>query len=52
MKKTLVFEGYENEMFFTNEEITLDKKKILFDEESSNKIHYSRKIFKHFQMNI
>ena len=52
MKKNLVFEGYENEIFYTNEEITLDKKKILFDEESSNKIHYSRKIFKHFQMNL
>ena len=52
MKKNLVFEGYENEIFYTNEEITLDKTKILFDEESSNKIHYSRKIFKHFQMNL
>ena len=52
MKKNLVFEGYENEIFFTNEEITLDKKKILFDEKSSNKIHYSRKIFKHFQMDL
>jgi hypothetical protein len=52
MKKNLVFEGYENEIFFTNEEITLDKTKILFDEESSNKIHYSRKIFKHFQMDL
>ena len=52
MKKNLVFEGYENEIFFTNEEVTLDKKKIFFDEESSKKIHYSRKIFKHFQMDL
>ena len=52
MKKNLVFEGYENEIFFTNEEITLDNKKIFIDEESSKKIHYSRKIFKHFQMTL
>jgi len=52
MKKTLVFEGYENEIFFTNEEIPLDKKKKLSDEESSDEIHYSRKIFKHFKSNL
>jgi hypothetical protein len=52
MKKNLVFEGYENEIFFTNEVIAPDNKKILFDEKSSNKIHYSRKIFKHFQMDL
>jgi hypothetical protein len=52
MNKTFVFEGYENEIFFTNEEISLDKKRILLDEVNSDKIHYSRKIFKHFQMNL
>ena len=26
MKKALVFEGYENEVFYTNENITLDQK--------------------------
>ncbi len=52
MKKNLVFEGYENEVFFTNENVKLDKKKISFDEENLKKIHYSRKIFKHFQMDL
>lgn len=52
MKKNLVFEGYENEIFFTNEDVKLDKKKISFDEENLKKIHYSRKIFKHFQMDL
>ena len=52
MKKYLVFEGYENDIFFTNENVTLDKKKISFDEENLKNIHYSRKIFKHFQMDL
>ena len=52
MKKNLVFEGHENEAFFSNEDITLDKKKILREEMSAEKIHYSRKIFKHYQMNL
>ena len=52
MKKNLVFEGYENEIFFTNEDVKLDKKKISFDEENLKKIHYTRKIFKHFQMDL
>jgi len=52
MKKYLVFEGYENDIFFTNENVTLEKKKISFDEENLKNIHYSRKIFKHFQMDL
>ena len=52
MKKTLVFEGHENEVFFTNEDITLDKKRILFDDVSLEKIHHSRKNYEHYQMNL
>ena len=52
MKKTLVFEGHENEAFFTNENITLDKKRILFNQVSSEEIHYSRKIYKHYRLNL
>ncbi len=52
MKKILIFEGHENDFFYTNEEITQEIRRKLLNEISLDKIHYSRRIYKHYQMNI
>lgn len=53
MNKVLIFEGHEDELFFTNENTGLGKiEKQSCEVDAQEKIHYSRKIYKHYQMNL
>jgi hypothetical protein len=48
MKKVLIYEGHEDEVFFSDENITFEKKNNISNKVIKQDIHYSRKFFKHY----
>jgi len=52
MKGALFYEGYPDEVFFTDDSMTLERKEELLNDLNVKDIHYSRKKFNHYKKEL